>query len=798
MRIYGKNLFLLRALIAGFALTLTCNVTAQTFAILHTFTNGIDGGDPYGALIVSGSRLYGAMQNGGNAGHGNVFALDTDGTAFTILYSFIGTNQGANSDGSSPMGGLVLSGNTLYGTATQGGAFNSGTVFKVNIDGTGFEPVYQFTGGNGGGFPNGGLVLAGDTLYGTAGGGEGYGIVFAVNTDGTGFKALYQFTGGNGGYGPTAGLALSGNALYGTTEEGGSGSAGTAFVINIDGTGFSTLHSFASSTDGNSPFAGVILSGNTLYGTTHNGGGADNGAVFTLNTDGTGFRTLFDFSAHHSQGGEPGAGLILSGNTLYGTTRFGGGAANGGDGTVFAINTNGTGFERLHAFMGGADGANPSAYAYPGVVLSGNTLYGMAQKGGKAKYGTVFSITLGSGSLNVTISPAAAITAGAQWQVDNNGIWQNSGATVTDLSVGNHTVSFSTIGGWTTPANQTVSIKARSVTRDQGTYTFTSQGIYNGLFMQSEVTEETAGMLSGLDVTASGTYTGKLLVGGGTNAISGGFSASGQASNYVHRTAKQGGPLMLEMTLNWNDSPPDITGTVSGNNGNPWVANLTNELAVKEAGSAEYTALLSTNGTPPGFGYLLITNHAGAVTFSGALADGTSFSQAVALSGAGDLPVYGNLYVSAGLLLGWIGLESGSPTGTLTWIKPASRAMGRYTNGFTNLLVVQGSPWTNPLPHTAAIDLPSGQLDIYGGSLLSPLSFNAAVNNNNAVVKLPGGPTNSLTGTINAKTGLLTITFGNGAAKATTAGTGAVLQNATNGGGFFLAKTNAGTILLNP
>jgi hypothetical protein len=192
----------------------------------------------------------------------------------------------------------------------------------------------------------------------------------------------------------------------------------------------------------------------------------------------------------------------------------------------------------------------------------------------------------------------------------------------------------------------------------------------------------------------------------------------------------------------------------------------------------------------------LITNHDGTFVLSGLLADGTSFSQAVPLSGTSDLPVYGNLYGKTGLLLGWISLESGSPSGNLTWIKKPSRSPALYTSGFTNPIVLQGSPWTNPPPHKAAIDLPSGQLDISGGNLLSPLTFNVAVSNNNALVKLPESPTNSLTGSINPKTGLLTITFGNGAGKTTTTGKGAVLQNATNAGGFFLGKTNAGSILL--
>jgi hypothetical protein len=140
------------------------------------------------------------------------------------------------------------------------------------------------------------------------------------------------------------------------------------------------------------------------------------------------------------------------------------------------------------------------------------------------------------------------------------------------------------------------------------------------------------------------------------------------------------------------------------------------------------------------------------------------------------------------------------PTGNLTWIKEASRSSALYTNGFTNQVVVQGSLWTNPLPHTAAIDLPAGQLAISGGGLLSNLTFNVGVSNNNALVKLPGGSTNSLTGSISTvapKTGLMTITFGD-SNRTTTSGYGAVLQNQTNGGGYFLGKTNTGVIRLEP
>src|SRR6266705_4190909 len=60
---------------------------------------------------------------------------------------------------------------------------------------------------------------------------------------------------------------------------------------------FTTLYSFTGGSDGVRPEAGLILSGNTLFGTTYgNYFNGDNGTVFAVNTDGTGFTTLYGFS----------------------------------------------------------------------------------------------------------------------------------------------------------------------------------------------------------------------------------------------------------------------------------------------------------------------------------------------------------------------------------------------------------------------------------------------------------------------------------------------------------------------
>ena len=73
------------------------------------------------------------------------------------------------------------------------------------------------------------------------------------------------------------------------------------------------------------------------------------------------------------------------------------------------------------------------------------------------------------GSLQVNLAPPAAVSAGAQWQVDD-GAWQSSGATVANLTLGNHTLSFLTVADWATPVNQTVAINSNQTTTAIGLY----------------------------------------------------------------------------------------------------------------------------------------------------------------------------------------------------------------------------------------------------------------------------------------------------------------------------------------
>ena len=95
-----------------------------------------DGNFPAAGLILSSNTLYGTTVNGGNVDDGMVFAIDISGTNFTVLHHFTARYHApyTNSDGGNPYAALILSGNTLYGTASDGGSGNAGTVFALNLD----------------------------------------------------------------------------------------------------------------------------------------------------------------------------------------------------------------------------------------------------------------------------------------------------------------------------------------------------------------------------------------------------------------------------------------------------------------------------------------------------------------------------------------------------------------------------------------------------------------------------------------------------------------------------------------
>ncbi|MBE7213045.1 MAG: hypothetical protein INR65_18695, partial [Gluconacetobacter diazotrophicus] len=362
---------------------------AWNYRVLHTQTGPADGLTPVASLVEgSDGNFYGTTSAGGPCNNGTIFQ-QTPAGVLTTLYSFTG-----GSDGGVPEGSLVLGGDgNFYGTASTGGASNSGTIFKVTPAGV-LTTLYAFTGGSDGLSPEAGLVQGGDgNFYGvTAYYGEpefgagafGSGTVFRVTPDGV-LTTLHRFSESGDGALPQAALVQGGDGnFYGTTAYGGTDDAGTVFRITPAGA-YTELYSFSTQMGGNMPRASLVQGGDgNFYGTTSSGGeAAEGGTVFKITPDGT-LTTLGTFT--FDNGANPYGGLAMGADgNFYGTTTY---ANPGSDGTIFKITPDGT-LTTVYQFSG-SDGRTPKAAL---VLGRDGNFYGTTAYGGNADAGTTFVLS---------------------------------------------------------------------------------------------------------------------------------------------------------------------------------------------------------------------------------------------------------------------------------------------------------------------------------------------------------------------------------------------------------------------
>ena len=122
------------------------NKDGSGFGVLHSFSDAGDGADPEAALLEgSDGTLYGTTVLGGSHGDGTIFKLEKDGSSYRILHHF---NDLA--DGIASYATLVEGRDgALYGTTAAGGSKSAGTIFKLDKDGSHYSLLHQFSGSDG-------------------------------------------------------------------------------------------------------------------------------------------------------------------------------------------------------------------------------------------------------------------------------------------------------------------------------------------------------------------------------------------------------------------------------------------------------------------------------------------------------------------------------------------------------------------------------------------------------------------------------------------------------------------------
>lgn len=143
-----------------------------SFTTLASFT-GSNGSYPSGGALVEGfdGSLYGTTTEGGSSNSGTIFKITKEGNLTTIVH-FTGQNGGR------PAHGLMLNEmGDFYGSTSQGGTYNTGTIFKLTQSGS-LSTIFNFDSE----FPSGRLLLATDgNIYGTSNNGGDFGSVFRIN-----------------------------------------------------------------------------------------------------------------------------------------------------------------------------------------------------------------------------------------------------------------------------------------------------------------------------------------------------------------------------------------------------------------------------------------------------------------------------------------------------------------------------------------------------------------------------------------------------------------------------------------
>ncbi len=331
------------ASLAGVIYKVTPSGILTTFYNFCSQKSCTDGANPVSALVLGpDGNFYGTTPFGGaecpiplTFGCGTVFTITSSGQ-LTTLYAFC-LGQKSCIDGAVPSAPLLLaSDGNFYGTTSEGGQYDSGTVFRMTPAGT-LTTLYSFCARSGcpdGAYPRAALLESGGLFYGTtssygAKGSSAGGTIFSITSAGN-LTTLHKFV--SGGMLAVPLTLASNGTLDGASEYGGdkkycADGCGTVFSITSSTGSFATLHRFCTTTDscpdGRYPYTTLIqATDGNLYGTTTIGGYDDSGTIFRVTPSGA-FATVYQLN--YEDGGTSEGGMIqATDGNFYGTTLSGG------------------------------------------------------------------------------------------------------------------------------------------------------------------------------------------------------------------------------------------------------------------------------------------------------------------------------------------------------------------------------------------------------------------------------------------------------------------------------------------
>jgi uncharacterized repeat protein (TIGR03803 family) len=384
------------------------NISSEgSLTSLHSMGQS-DGTTCSGLTLGTDGNFYGTCHNGGTNDYGTLFKVTSAGV-LTVLHNFAA--QGSTSDGCEPLAPPIQASNgDFYGTTSFCGANNYGTVYKLTLMGA-YSLLYSFQGP-----PNDTLLPLG-LIEGTDGDLRGlgngwivsYGGVFKITLAGK-ESLVYTFKGEPDGAGPYTNLIQGSNGdFYGTTEEGGSAQEGTIFQVTTAGKE-KVLYSFPNQTDGAYPSLPLTQGPNgLLFGAATDcaGGGCSQAGLFDITAKGV-YKNLYLYPLVCSNCGQPEAPLLLSTNgTFYSTTEQGG----TGVGSFYSLSNGYSPFISLVNVTSGAEGAQVGilgqGFSSASVVEFGGTKATSAELTGS----TYILATVPTGALtgDVTVTTGSTV-----------------------------------------------------------------------------------------------------------------------------------------------------------------------------------------------------------------------------------------------------------------------------------------------------------------------------------------------------------------------------------------------------